>query len=193
MRVLVACEESQTVTKAFREKGHEAFSCDILDCSGGRPEWHIKGDCREYIFDNLDKLDLIIAHPPCTRLSNSGVRWLNERGLWSDMRAAADFFRGFCTLHDLSNGKIKVAIENPIQHKYCQLPKYTQIIQPWQFGHGETKATCLWLYGLPKLVPTDIVNGRDQRVWKMGPGPERSKLRSKTYAGIAKAMADQWG
>lgn len=157
MKILVACEESQEVTKAFRRLGHESFSCDILDCSGGHPEWHIKGDCWEYIYDNLRSLDMVIAHPPCTRLSNSGVRWLHERNLWEEMRKASDFFNMFCNLHAASGKRIKVAIENPIQHKYCDLPKYSQIIQPWMFGHTETKATCLWLYGLPILNETNNV------------------------------------
>lgn len=185
MKVLIACEESQAVCKAFRAKGHEAYSCDILPCSGGHPEWHIQDDVRNH----LDGWDMIIAHPVCTRLTNSGVRWLHERNLWAEMEAAAEFF-------NLFKGKApKVCIENPIPHKYAKaiIGNYTQIVQPWMFGHGETKATCLWLHDLPKLKPTNIVEGREQKIWKMSPSKNRAALRSKTYPGIAKAMADQWG
>lgn len=207
MRVLVACEESQAVCIAFREKGHEAFSCDLLPCSGGHPEWHIQYDAlrtltsKEFVTNNdyffkethfIDKWDLVIAHPPCTRLSNSGVRWLSERDLWNEMELSSWFFRQFVNYGKRGN---KIAIENPIPHKYAVSQigeKYHQIIQPWQFGHPETKATCLWLYGLPKLQPTNIVEGKEQKIWKMSPGPERAKLRSKTYSGIAHAFADQY-
>lgn len=197
MRILIACEESQEVCKAFRELGHEAFSCDLQDCSGGHPEWHIKGDIfhllhRSYQFG----LDLLIAHPPCTYLSNSGVRWLynsdgsRNTGRWAKMESAALFFRSL--LHTNAD---MICIENPIMHKHALKiigEKQSQIIQPWQFGHGETKATCLWLKNLPLLVPTEIVEGREQRIWKMAPGPERAKNRSKTFRGIAAAMASQW-
>jgi hypothetical protein len=186
---LISCEESQEVCKSFRELGIEAYSCDLLDCSGGYPQWHIKADVRLVIQKRL--FDLYICFPPCTRLANSGVRWLAERGLWNELDEAIEFFNYFVQLG--KSGK-KVMIENPIQHKYARakIEKYHQIIQPWQFGHGETKATCLWLYNLPKLQPTNIVPGREQKVWKMTPGPERSKWRSKTYPGIAAAMAIQW-
>lgn len=189
MKVLVACEESQEVCKAFRERGHNAFSCDLQDCSGGHPEWHIRGNV---VHELYKEWDLVIAHPPCTRLANSGVRWLHERDLWQEHYFACEFFNQFQT-YALSGAK--VCIENPIPHKYAveYIGKYSQIIQPWQFGHPESKATCLWLYGLPKLKPTNIVIGREQRVWRMPPGEERTKLRSKTYSGIAKAMAEQWG
>lgn len=189
MRVLIGCEESQEVCKAFRAKGHEAYSCDLQECSGGRPEWHIKGSIVNELYKEWD---LVIAHPPCTRLSNSGVRWLTERDLWQDMYFACEFFNQFQT-YALNGGK--VCIENPIPHKYAveYIGKYTQIIQPWQFGHPESKATCLWLYNLPELIPTDVVTGREQKVWRMAPSADRSKLRSKTYPGIAKAMAEQWG
>ena len=196
-RILIACEESQAVCIEFRRLGHEAYSCDTLPCSGGHPEWHIQGD----VLKQLNKgWDLMIAHPPCTYLSNSGVRWLTykdnegrgcinkERRL--EMERGASFFRRLLDAHIP-----KIAVENPIIHKYAvQIigRRQDQIIQPWQYGHGETKATCLWLKGLPKLVPTDMVKGREQRIWKMAPGPERTKLRSKTYPGIAKAMAEQW-
>jgi hypothetical protein len=193
MKVLIACEESQAVCKAFRALGHEAYSCDILPCSGGHPEWHLQGDAIKEAYSG--KYDMMIAHPPCTYLCNSGVRWLNivngsitNQQRWQDLLWASRFFRG------MLNAPIKkIAIENPIPHKHASLPKYTQIIQPWQFGHGETKATCLWLFGLPKLIPTSIVEGREGRVWKMAPSAERSKLRSKTFPGIAQAMAQQWG
>ena len=191
MKVLIACEESQTVCKAFRAKGIEAYSCDIQDCSGGHPEWHIKGDAIAEAYSG--KYDMMIAHPPCTFITNSGVRWLyNKDGSknadrWQNLLWARRFFI------DLLNAPIKHnGIENPIPHKHASLPKYTQLIQPWQFGHGETKATCLWLVNLPELQPTDIVSGREQKIWRMPPGPERTKLRSKTYEGIALAMADQW-
>ena len=191
MKALIACEESQTVCKAFRSKGIEAYSCDLQDCSGGHPEWHIKGDAIAEAYSG--KYDMMIAHPPCTFITNSGVRWLyNKDGSknadrWQNLLWARRFFI------DLLNAPIKhKGIENPIPHKHASLPKYTQLIQPWQFGHGETKATCLWLVNLPELQPTDIVSGREQKIWRMPPGPERTKLRSKTYEGIALAMADQW-
>jgi hypothetical protein len=190
MKVLVACEESQAVCIAFRERGHEAYSCDLQECSGGHPEWHIKGFAEDAIYQ--ENWDLIIAHPPCTRLANSGVRWLNERDLWHELHDACFLFIKF---QSMAGAGYKVCIENPIPHKYAieYIGKYTQIIQPWQFGHPEQKATCLWLYGLPKLIPTNIVSGREQKVWRMTPGPERTKLRSKTFPGIARAMAEQWG
>jgi hypothetical protein len=198
MKVLIGCEESQVVTKAFDELGHYANSCDIQDCSGDRPYLHIKGD----IFHVLHSpsyatgMDLFIGHPPCTYLANSGVRWLyNKDGSinkerWENMEEAALFFRSL-----LYTNADHVAIENPIIHKHALKiigVKPTQIIQPWQFGHGETKATCLWLKNLPLLKPTNIVEGREQRIWKMPPSADRQKLRSKTYEGIAKAMAEQW-
>lgn len=189
MRVLVACEYSGRVRDAFRKKGHDAWSCDLLPTEGN-PLYHYRMDVLELL--KKEKFDLMIAHPPCTYLANSGVRWLQEKpGRWTDMRKGALFFRA---LLDASINKI--AVENPIPHRYAvQIIgyKYTQIIQPWQFGHGETKATCLWLKNLPKLVPTNIVSGREQRIWKMGPSEERSKERSRTFLGIAEAMAEQWG
>ena len=187
MKVLVACEESQVVCLAFRKLGHEAYSCDIIDCSGGHPEWHIKGDVLSVLSDSWD---LMIAHPPCTRLCNSGVCWLAKRDLWDEMREGAEFFKA---LQDAPGPKI--CIENPIPHKYARqiIGKYTQIIQPWQFGHGETKATCLWLKGLPELKPTNIVQGRAQRLHRLPPSKDRAKLRSTTFPGIADAMAAQWG
>ncbi len=184
MRVLIACEESQEVCKAFRAKGHEAYSCDILPCSGGHPEWHIQDDVLKHLNDGWD---LMIAHPSCTRLCNSGVRWLNEKNLWDDLSKAVNFF------NDLKDAPIpKICIENPIPHKYAvqNIGKYNQLIQPYQFGHGETKATCLWLNNLPELKPTNIVEGREARIHKMPPSKDRAKLRSRTYPGIAKAMAE---
>ena len=185
MKVLVACEESQAVTKEFRKLGHEAYSCDIQPCSGGHPEWHIQGDVLPLL---EEEWDMIIAFPPCTNLAVSGARWFEEKRKDGRQQKSVDFFM------DIANAKCKkIAIENPIGIMSTQWRKPDQIIQPWQFGHGETKATCLWLKGLPMLEPTEIVEGREQRVWKMAPGPERSKLRSKTFPGIAKAMAEQWG
>ena len=209
MEVLIACEESQEVCKAFRERGHEAYSCDIQDCSGGHPEWHIKGNCLPLIrmggvkFQTEDKewheapdeWDLIIAHPPCTYLTVSGNKHFSESeygakayGRYMDRIDGIKFFMEFTCC----NAK-RVAIENPIWIMSGVYRKPDQIIQPWQFGHGETKATCLWLKNLPELVPTEIVEGREQRVWKMPPSADRAKERSKTYPGIAKAMAEQWG
>jgi hypothetical protein len=198
VKVLIACEESQVVCKAFRAKGHEAYSCDIQDCSGGRPEWHIKGD----VFDVLGlDWDLMIAHPVCTYLCNSGVHWLHKKeGRWKDMAQGASFFNYLLNTHHIP----KIAVENPIPHKYAVEiigRKYDQIIQPWMFGHMERKATCLWLKGLPKLVETNNVKEEmlklpkreQQRLHYLPPSKDRAKLRSKTYQGIADAMADQWG
>ncbi len=201
MDVLVDCEESQAVTIAFRNKGHNAYSCDLLSCSGGHSEWHIQGDAIDTL--RSKKWDLVIAHPPCTRLANSGVRWLKERDLWHDLAKAIYFFKQFQEYQKETG--IPMCIENPIPHKYAVdgfdlngkfiegIGKYSQIIQPWQFGHGEQKATCLWLYNLPDLIPTNIVEGREQRIWKMQPGEDRAKERSKTFVGIAEAFAAQWG
>ena len=192
MKILVACEFTQIVTKAFRDRGHEAYSCDLLPTEGN-PEWHIQGDVLQHLryCPTYRHYDLMIAHPPCTRICNSGVRWLAERNLWDDLDKACEFF------NSLINAPInKIAIENPIPHKYAvkKIGKYNQIIQPWQFGHGETKATCLWLKGLRKLGTTRLVAGREQRIFNMMPKTaERGKLRSRTFPGIAKAMAEQWG
>lgn len=203
MNVLIACEESQVVCNAFRERGHCAFSCDIQECSGGHPEWHIKGNALSLlnghrIFQTMDGLwhdcvgasnwDLVIAHPPCTHLAVSGARWFPEKQKDFRQQRACVLFMRFA----LADCK-RVCVENPVGIMSSVYEKPTQIIQPWQFGHGEVKATCLWLKGLPLLVPTNIVDGREQRVWKMPPSPDRAKERSKTYPGIAKAMAEQWG
>lgn len=186
MRVLVACEFSGIVRDAFIARGHDAWSCDLLPTE--RPGPHIQGD----IFKVIDSTwDALLAFWPCMRLCNSGVRWLHERNLWPEMEKSAESFRR------LLNCSIpKRALENPIPHKWALKimgRKYDQIIQPWQFGHGETKATCLWLAGLPLLRPTNIVDGRMPRVHHASPGPDRWKERSRTYQGIANAMAEQWG
>lgn len=182
-KVLIACEESQAVTIELRKKGVEAYSCDILPCSGGHPEWHIQGDVLPMLKEDWD---LVIAFPPCTDLAVSGARWFPEKRANGSQQKAIEFFLQFTKLD------CKWAIENPIGIMSSHYRKPDQIIQPWQFGHGETKATCLWLNGLPPLVSTDIVEGREQRIWKLPPTEDRAKLRSKTFAGIAKAMADQW-
>lgn len=184
MRILIACEESQAVCTEMRRLGHEAYSCDIIPCSGGHPEWHLQVDALELL---KMRWDMIIAFPPCTNLAVSGARYFKEKQADGRQQASIEFFMQF------ANADCKrIAIENPIGIMSTRYRKPDQIIQPWQFGHGETKATCLWLKGLPKLQPTDIVTGREQRIWKMPPGPERAKIRSKTYTGIARAMAEQW-
>ena len=197
MKILIACEESQEVCKAFRRRGHEAYSCDIEPCSGGHPEWHLQQDVTELL---KEKWDMMIAHPPCTYLANSGVCWLiKDPQRWDLLKDGAEFFR------KLLNADIpKIAIENPIQHKYAREligKRYTQIIQPWMFGHTESKATCLWLKGLPVLYATNDVKkemlllpkNEQQRLHYLPPSKDRQKLRSKTYRGIAEAMAEQWG
>lgn len=181
MRVLVACEFSGVVRDAFRKRGHDAWSCDLLDTEVAGP--HLKCDVRDAIFANA--WDLMIAHPPCTHLAVSGSRWFH---LKRESQAAALAF-----VRELLAAPIsRIALENPISIISSQIRKPDQIIQPWQFGHGETKATCLWLKDLPKLVPTNIVEGRHARVHLEPPGPDRWKNRSRTYQGIAAAMADQW-
>ena len=182
-RVLVACEESQAVTKSLRALGVEAYSCDIEPCSGGHPEWHIQGDVTPLL---KQKWKMIIAFPPCTHLASSGARWFKEKQKDGRQQKGIDFFMQFAKLD------CKWAIENPIGIMSSLYRKPDQIIQPWMFGHGEVKATCLWLNGLPKLKPTDIVEGREKRIWKMPQTNERAKLRSKTFPGIAQAMANQW-
>lgn len=185
MRILVACEESQAVTSAFRLLGHEAWSCDLIPCSGGRPEWHFQTDARSLFGDGWD---MMVAFPPCTHLAVSGARWFEQKR--KDGRQEA----GVALFMDFANAPIpKVAVENPVGIMSSRWRKPDQVIQPWQFGHGETKATCLWLRGLPKLIPTNVVSGREARIHKMAPGPQRAVERSKTYQGIALAMASQWG
>lgn len=187
MKVLIACEFSGRVRDAFLARGHDAWSCDLLPTE--RPGPHYE----ETIFNVLDKKwDLMIAHPPCTRLCNSGVRWLWERNLWNELLKAGDFFKKLLTVKHIP----RICVENPIPHKYAVNligRNYDQIVQPWQFGHGETKATCLWLKGLRKLGTTKLVAGREPHIHKMPPSKDRGKLRSITYQGIADAMAAQWG
>lgn len=221
MNVLVACEESQAVCNAFRKKGHRAFSCDVQECSGGHPEWHIKDDvipllnghCSFYTQDKTwhhmyEKWDLIIAHPPCTYLTVTGNRWFNEERYGEKARErkkerlkSVEFFQRFV----IADCK-RIAIENPIGYMSTYYRKPNQIIHPYMFGDPARKATCLWLIGLPCLIPTNIVepeiikykngNGTDNpwhmETMKLKP-EERSRVRSVTFPGIAKAMANQWG
>lgn len=221
MKVLIACEESQRVCLAFRQLGHEAYSCDIIDCSGSHPEFHIKQDvipllngfCKFKTMDDIEhqinsKWDLIIAHPPCTYLTVSGNRWYNvekygEKALKriQDRKLAKQFFMSF-----INADCEKIAVQNPIGIMSTQYRKPDQIIQPYQFGHPDKKATCLWLKNLPLLKPTNIVqphkdiilkNGKKDTYWHYATSclskKERSQIRSKTFIGIAKAMASQWG
>ncbi len=229
MNVLVACEESQEVCKAFRAKGHNAFSCDLVQCSGGKPHWHIQGNALDYLipregrydsdtaiyfltqdgyYQSVPKWDILIVHPPCTYLTVTGNRWFNterygEKAIerMRQRELAIDFFLAFA-FADIP----KICIENPIGCMSSQYRKPDQIIQPYQFGHPMRKATCLWLKGLPKLQPTEIVepdiyyytaaNGRiksDSRYRSQGKKSEWARQRSKTFPGIARAMAEQWG
>lgn len=184
MKILLACEESQVVCIEMRKRGHEAYSCDTLPCSGGHPEWHIQDDVLKHLGDGWD---MMIAFPPCTHLCVSGARWFKKKQADNRQRKAIDFFM------KMINAPIdKIAVENPISIMSTQYRKPDQIIQPWQFGHGETKATCLWLKNLPILYPTKIMSGRENRIWKMPPSKNRRRKRSKTFSGIAKAMAEQW-
>lgn len=183
LRVLVACEYSGTVRDAFTRRGHFAMSCDLLDTEASGLHW--KGDVME-IFDH--DWDLVIMHPPCTHLAVSGAKHFAAKQADGRQQAALDF------VGKLMKCKApRWALENPVSIISSHFRKPDQIIQPWMFGHGETKATCLWLHNLPKLVPTNIVDGREARIHKMPPSADRWKLRSTTYAGIAEAMADQWG
>jgi hypothetical protein len=181
MKVLIACEYSGVVRDAFIDNGHDAMSCDLLPTDS--PGNHYHGN----VFDVInDGWDLMIAHPPCTHLAVSGARWFKDKV--KEQAESLEFVRR------LMDAPIdRIAIENPISIISSRIRKPEQIIQPWMFGHGETKATCLWLKNLPKLTPTDIVEGREARIHKMSPGPNRWKERSKTYQGIAIAMANQWG
>lgn len=210
MNVLVACEESQRVCIAFRAKGHNAFSCDIIDCSGGHPEWHImqdvipllNGNCEFETVDGIKhkiggKWDLIIAHPPCTYLSNAGARFLYPKGVLNEERLqkgleAKEFFMA------LYNADCeKICVENPIPSKVYELPPYSQIVQPYEYGHPFKKKTCFWLKNLPLLQPTNIVDVRESTKiagnWFNKGGKDRQRNRAKTFSGIAKAMAEQWG
>lgn len=181
MKILIACEFSGRVRDAFAARGHDAMSCDLLPSeTAGK---HYQGDIMDIINDGWD---LMIAHPPCTHLAVSGARWFKDKVL--EQQEALEFVRL------LMNASIpRIAIENPISIISSKIRKPDQIIQPWQFGHGETKATCLWLKALPKLVPTNIVEGRESRIHKMPPSNDRWKNRSRTFEGIADAMAQQWG
>jgi hypothetical protein len=197
MRVLIACEFSGTVRRAFTARGCDAWSCDLLPAEDGSNR-HIVGDARDLLNDGWDLL--MVAHPPCTRLCNSGVRWLTKAPpgralaeMWADLEVGAALFSAFW------NAPIpRIAVENPVMHKHAKalIEGYeppAQSVQPWQFGHGEVKRTCLWLRGLPVLTPTDVVEGRDARVHRMPPGANRGKERSRFFSGIADAMANQWG
>lgn len=212
MKVLVACEESQRVCIAFRERGHEAYSCDIQECSGEHPEWHINGDCLPLLNGNCEfitqsgeknyiegKWDLIIAHPPCTFLSNAGARHLYKGGVLQQDRLkkgleAKEFFMNF-----INADCDKIAIENPIPSTVFGLPNYSQTIQPYEHGHPFKKKTCLWLKNLPKLKPTNVIptekcqSTKIAGNWYNKGGKDRQKNRAKTFEGIAKAMAEQWG
>jgi site-specific DNA-cytosine methylase len=181
MKVLIACEFSGTVRDAFTAIGHDAISCDLL--ASETPGKHYRGDVRDIIADGFD---LMIAHPPCTHLAVSGARWFKYKV--DEQKEALEF------VQLLLNAPIdKICLENPISIISSKIRKPDQIIQPWQFGHGETKATCLWLKNLPPLIPTKIVSGRESRIHKLPPSEDRWKLRSKTFTGIAEAMAAQWG
>ena len=183
MRVIIGCEFSQIVTKAFRDRGHDAFSCDLLPTEGN-PSWHFQEDILEVI--KKEKFDLGIFHPPCTHLAVSGARWFKDKK--REQEEALDFVR------TLMAALIpKICIENPVSVISSRIRKPDQIIQPWQYGHGETKTTCLWLKNLPLLKPTNIVGGREARIHHEPPSPERWKNRSRFLSGIAEAMADQWG
>ena len=183
MRVLVACEYSGRVRDAFIARGHDAISCDLLPTEAPGP--HYQGDVMDIIGDGFD---LMIAHPPCTHLAVSGARHFAEKRKTGVQQSALEFVRAL-----LSVPIERIALENPVSIISTAIRKPDQVIQPWQFGHGETKATCLWLKGLRPLVPTNIVSGREARVHRMPPSPDRWKERSRTYLGIADAMAAQWG
>jgi len=194
--ILITCEESQAVCKAFRDLGHEAYSNDLIPTSGNNPEWHLQMDALEAL--KLKKWDLIIAFPPCTYLTISANKWYKDMpkrlsgALVGEERRqarelAVEFFMKFVNA-DCPH----IAIENPVGIMSTRYRKPNQVIQPWMFGHGETKATCLWLKGLPNLIPTDIVEGREQRLHNLPPSADRAKLRSKTYFGVSFAMATQW-
>ena len=182
MRVLVACEYSGTVRDAFLRAGHYALSCDLLPCESTASGDHYQGDVRDVLDHGWD---LMIAHPPCTHLAVSGARW------FKDKKAQQEEALNFVRL--LLNAPVeRIALENPVSIISSHIRKPDQIIQPWMFGHGETKSTCLWLKNLPLLKPTNIVDGREQRIHRMSPGPERWKERSRTFVGVAKAMSEQW-
>lgn len=184
MKVLIACEFSGVVRDAFLRRGHDAWSCDLLPTESEWPEdRHIIGDVTQVLGDGWD---LMIAHPPCTHLAVSGARWFKHKQ--QEQAEALEFVRVL-----LDAPVPRIALENPVSIISSRIRKPDQIIQPWQFGHGETKATCLWLKGLPALKPTQVVDGREQRIHRMAPSEDRWRERSRTYAGIAEAMAEQWG
>lgn len=193
MKVLVACEESQAVTMAFRALGHEAYSCDVMECSGGHPEWHLQQDVTGLL---EMEWDMIIAFPPCTHLAVSGAAWFAEKRKDGRQQEGIDFFMKFADVKCE-----KVCIENPVGIMSTQWRKPDQIIQPYEYGHLEQKKTCFWLKGLSKLVETDNVHHEmmtlskkeRERIHYLPPGPDRAKLRSKTFLGVALAMAEQWG
>lgn len=206
MKILIACEESQAVTKAFRALGHEAYSCDLLPCSGGHPEWHFQ----QSVFEVIEKgWDMMIAHPPCTYLSVSGARWLYNKDGTINVERERDQCLALEFVKNLMNAPIdKIVIENPISVISSKIRKPEQIIQPYMFGDEATKTTCLWLKNVPPLLPTEIVGKGERTVFKSGKShpkwyadalaqsktpAERRTLRSKTFPGIAKAMATQWG
>ena len=190
MNILIGCEESQVVTKAFRDRGFNAYSCDLKDTRGNK-EWHIKCDVVEALY--LDKWDIIILHPDCTAMAVSGNRWYGEGMPMNDKRHQSIEWTKKLWDKAIQQSHY-VALENPVSVIFKHLQGIDmQYIQPWQYGHGETKKTGLALHNLPELEPTEIVEGREQRVWKMPPGVNRKRDRSKTFQGIADAMADQWG
>lgn len=196
MKILVGCEESQAVTIELRKLGHEAYSCDLQECSGGHPEWHMQMDVFKAI--KSQKWDMGIFFPTCTYLTVSANKWYKDQPprksgtlVGAERRAAReDAIEFFMAIYNCNIPKI--AIENPIGCMSSRFRKPNQVLQPWMFGHGETKATCLWLKGLSRLEPTDVVEGREQRLHNLPKTKDRAKLRSKTYQGIAKAMAKQW-
>lgn len=200
MKILIGCEESQAVCIEFRKRGHEAYSCDLQECSGGHPEWHLHGDVIKFIREKNygHGWDLIILHPPCTHMAVSGNRWYGssaELHMRQKRIEAIEWTQGLW-IEACFTAK-SVALENPVGVLELRDINTNQIVkpnyvQPWQFGHGETKKTGFWLYNLNPLESTEIVDGREQKIWKLPPTPDRAKLRSKTYPGIAKAMAEQW-
>ena len=212
MKVLVACEESQRVCIEFRKLGHEAYSCDIEPCSGGCEEWHIQNDVLPLLDGSCDfrtvdgithsidgKWDMIIAHPPCTYLSNAGARFLYPKGVLNEdrLKLGLQAKQFFMAIYDADCDRI--AIENPIPSRIYELPSYTQTIQPYEYGHPYLKKTCLWLKNIPTLQPTDIIpkeNRQSTKIagnWFNKGGKDRQKNRAKTFEGIARAMAEQWG
>ena len=191
MRALIGCEESQAVTVAFRKLGHEAYSCDIQECSGGHPEWHIQKDI-VVVLKTYGIWDIVILHPDCTAMALSGNRWYGVGKPSHQERI--DAVEWTIDLWELAKKHSKkVVLENPMSVIFQYLDTKVQYIQPWMFGHGEKKKTGLALHGVEPLVPTNIVDGREERIWKMPPSKNRKKLRSKTFPRIAEAMARQWG